>query len=73
MLFERFKQIFLTYGIGEIECSLKENNERFLRIENYKNQNTNRLIRIYDKDVYFYDYRDLFNIKINKDCNLEQI
>ena len=73
MLFERFKQIFLTYGICEIEFSLKENNERFIRIENYKMQNRNRLIRIYDKDIYFYDCRDLFNIKIIEDCNLEKI
>ena len=73
MLFERFKQIFLTYGICEIEFSLKENNERFIRIENYKMQNRNRLIRVYDKDIYFYDCRDLFNITIIEDCNLEQI
>ena len=73
MLFERFKQIFLTYGICEIEFSLKENNERFIRIENYKMQNRNRLIRVYDKDINFYDCKDLFNITIIEDCNLEQI
>ena len=39
MQFTKFKKIFLTYGICEIDFSFIDNKNRLIRIENYSHEN----------------------------------
>lgn len=71
MLYERFKEIFLTFGICEVEFSFKENNRKIIRIENYSLGKKSRSIMVNDKKIGFIDCRDLFRVKILDDCDLE--
>jgi len=72
MTYERFKDIFLTYGICEIEFSFKTNNKRIIKIRNYASDN-NRFISVDNKKIEFNNCEDLFTLPIINSLTLSQL
>ena len=73
MKFEKFKKIFLTYGICEVEFSFIENSKRKIRIQNYDHENNKRLIIVDGKKNYFVHCADVFNIVFIDELTLEYL
>ena len=73
MQFTKFKKIFLTYGICEIDFSLIDNKNRLIRIENYSHENGKRLITVGKKKIYFTNCIEIFEIKLIDNKTLEEL
>ena len=73
MQFTKFKKIFLTYGICEIDFSFIDNKNRLIRIENYSHENGKRLITVDKKKIYFTNCIEIFEIKLIDNKTLEEL
>ena len=73
MQFTKFKKIFLTYGICEIDFSFIDNKNRLIRIENYSHKNGKRLITVGKKEIYFTNCIEIFEIKLIDNKTLEEL
>ena len=71
MKFEKFKKIFLTYGICEVEFSFTDCDKSKIRIENYNHKNNKRLILVDSKKIYFLHCVDVFNASLIDGLTLE--
>ena len=73
MQFTKFKKIFLTYGICEIDFSFIDNKNRLIRIENYSHENGKRLITVGKKKIYFTNCIEIFEIILIDNKTLEEL
>lgn len=73
MQFTKFKKIFLTYGICEIDFSFIDDKNRLIRIENYSHENGKRLITVGKKKIYFTNCIEIFEIKLIDNKTLEEL
>ncbi len=73
MQFTKFKKIFLTYGICEIDFSFIDDKNRLIRIENYNHENGKRLITVGKKKIYFTNCIEIFEIKLIDNKTLEEL